>query len=332
MKRDDNLIIMVVSVEEVASSLVREYLSRKGLMKTIACMDVENPRTDGSINNRSDLRQILHVEDLYKKNKALDSPLKTMLEIIVRHLIDGHRNERDVYKSDPAQTHSKTVNTFAKSSSVTPNAHTNITWAEGCTVGLGNNKSISSCSFADVDNSPLGPSLSSPVDSHFRNTQKSIRGQSFPSEFHGDQSVIGLWDKDCTKKECALSNVLPDSALKNKTSRVRRGLIAGPVTSSTQELNRKRQTRKIGMPHPLDGSEENSFSSDGPSVAGQQHKSFDTFEAPRLNADQISVQPVRERQLTSSTPGKVMNKNGFERVEKDTSLKKTRRTLSLIHI
>ncbi|KAM6963058.1 LOW QUALITY PROTEIN: putative ubiquitin carboxyl-terminal hydrolase MINDY-4 [Aplochiton taeniatus] len=61
---------MVVSVEEVASSLVREYLSRKGLKKTIACMDVENPRTDGSINNRSDLRQILHVEDLYKKNKA----------------------------------------------------------------------------------------------------------------------------------------------------------------------------------------------------------------------------------------------------------------------
>ncbi|XP_044056112.1 probable ubiquitin carboxyl-terminal hydrolase MINDY-4 isoform X2 [Siniperca chuatsi] len=61
---------MSVSVEEVSSSLVREYLSRKGLKRTIACMDEEHPRTEASINNRSHLRQILNMEGLYRKNKS----------------------------------------------------------------------------------------------------------------------------------------------------------------------------------------------------------------------------------------------------------------------
>lgn len=33
-------------------------------------MDEEHPRTETSINNRSDLRAILHIEDLYRKNKV----------------------------------------------------------------------------------------------------------------------------------------------------------------------------------------------------------------------------------------------------------------------
>uniref|UniRef100_A0A668ANS7 Ubiquitin carboxyl-terminal hydrolase MINDY n=1 Tax=Myripristis murdjan TaxID=586833 RepID=A0A668ANS7_9TELE len=70
---------MVVSIEEVSSSLVREYLSRKGLKRTIACMDEEQPRTEASINNRSDLRQILHMEGLYKNNKV------SLLVVFVPH-------------------------------------------------------------------------------------------------------------------------------------------------------------------------------------------------------------------------------------------------------
>ncbi|KTF90282.1 hypothetical protein cypCar_00036974 [Cyprinus carpio] len=76
--------MMGKDVEEVSASLVREYLSRKGLKKTIARMDEELPRTNSSINNRSDLRRILHLEGLYKKNKAEEHPLKSMLEMIVK--------------------------------------------------------------------------------------------------------------------------------------------------------------------------------------------------------------------------------------------------------
>ncbi|XP_039718593.1 putative ubiquitin carboxyl-terminal hydrolase MINDY-4 isoform X8 [Pteropus medius] len=56
-------------VEEVAASLVREFLSRKGLKKTCVTMDQERPRSDLSINSRNDLRKLLHLEFLYKENK-----------------------------------------------------------------------------------------------------------------------------------------------------------------------------------------------------------------------------------------------------------------------
>uniref|UniRef100_A0A672JSR2 Ubiquitin carboxyl-terminal hydrolase MINDY n=1 Tax=Salarias fasciatus TaxID=181472 RepID=A0A672JSR2_SALFA len=61
---------MVASVEEVSSSLVREYLSRKGLKRTMACLEEELPRTEASINNRYQLRQMLSIENLYRKNKV----------------------------------------------------------------------------------------------------------------------------------------------------------------------------------------------------------------------------------------------------------------------
>lgn len=38
-------------------------------------MDEEHPRTEASINNRSHLRQILNLEDLYRKNKVGDKGL-----------------------------------------------------------------------------------------------------------------------------------------------------------------------------------------------------------------------------------------------------------------
>uniref|UniRef100_A0A8C4S8V9 Ubiquitin carboxyl-terminal hydrolase MINDY n=1 Tax=Erpetoichthys calabaricus TaxID=27687 RepID=A0A8C4S8V9_ERPCA len=68
-------------VEEVAASLVREYLSRKGLKKTIMCMDEELPRTDLSINNRNELRKILHLDSLSADDKThisyTKAPFKT---------------------------------------------------------------------------------------------------------------------------------------------------------------------------------------------------------------------------------------------------------------
>ncbi|XP_041102617.1 probable ubiquitin carboxyl-terminal hydrolase MINDY-4 [Polyodon spathula] len=75
-------------VEEVAASLVREYLSRKGLKKTIATMEQELPRTNSSVNNRNDLRRVLNLEPLYKRNKVQEIPLKAMLEIIVKHCME----------------------------------------------------------------------------------------------------------------------------------------------------------------------------------------------------------------------------------------------------
>uniref|UniRef100_A0A8C5LJ17 Ubiquitin carboxyl-terminal hydrolase MINDY n=1 Tax=Jaculus jaculus TaxID=51337 RepID=A0A8C5LJ17_JACJA len=81
-----------VFVEEVAASLVREFLSRKGLKKTCVTMDQERPRCDLSINSRSDLRKVLHLDLLYRENKAKENPLKTNLELITRYFLDHTEN------------------------------------------------------------------------------------------------------------------------------------------------------------------------------------------------------------------------------------------------
>lgn len=88
-------------------------------------MDEEHPRTEASINNRSRLRQILNMEGLYRKHRVRlvagpwqlcnwitkimsavmslqvqNSPLQTLLEIIVKHHIKDHINSSE---SDPLQ-------------------------------------------------------------------------------------------------------------------------------------------------------------------------------------------------------------------------------------
>lgn len=81
-------------VQEVAASLVREFLSRKGLKKTISTMDRELPRSALSINNRNELRNVLHLHSLYKQNKAKENPLKTLLEIITNYFLEHRGTSR----------------------------------------------------------------------------------------------------------------------------------------------------------------------------------------------------------------------------------------------
>lgn len=61
----------------------------QGLKKTIACMDEELPRTNSSINNRADLRRILHLEGLYKKNKVSKSSVLKISRMLKKQR--GHK-------------------------------------------------------------------------------------------------------------------------------------------------------------------------------------------------------------------------------------------------
>ncbi|KAH9508933.1 putative ubiquitin carboxyl-terminal hydrolase MINDY-4 [Bulinus truncatus] len=82
-------------VEAATASLVREYLSRKGLKGTLEKMDVECPRDDLSINNRQNLMKHVHLEKIMKKNKEEKEPLKSMLEVMTKSFMDGSFNESD---------------------------------------------------------------------------------------------------------------------------------------------------------------------------------------------------------------------------------------------
>ncbi|XP_060606069.1 probable ubiquitin carboxyl-terminal hydrolase MINDY-4 [Ruditapes philippinarum] len=79
--------------ESVAASLVREYLSRKGLKTTLQVLDEEYPREESSISNRQQLVKELHIEKIMKKNKEQPKPLKAMLEVITQYLLSSKNNQ-----------------------------------------------------------------------------------------------------------------------------------------------------------------------------------------------------------------------------------------------
>ncbi|XP_076439411.1 putative ubiquitin carboxyl-terminal hydrolase MINDY-4 [Babylonia areolata] len=81
-------------IESVTESVVREYLSRKGMKSTLQVMDQECPRRQGSISNRQMLMKELHLEKLVKLNKEQDSPLRAMLEVMTKFFLEKDPFER----------------------------------------------------------------------------------------------------------------------------------------------------------------------------------------------------------------------------------------------
>lgn len=54
----------------VSGILNSDTFPSQGLKKTITTMDREHPRSAHSINNRNELRNVLHLHSLYKQNKV----------------------------------------------------------------------------------------------------------------------------------------------------------------------------------------------------------------------------------------------------------------------
>ncbi|KAK2841463.1 hypothetical protein Q7C36_013042 [Tachysurus vachellii] len=187
-------------VEEVAAAVVREYLSRKGLKKTITCMDEELPRTLSSINNRSELCRVLRLESLYKKNKCEEQPLKTMLEIMTKERM---KKSGDT-KRHPVEVEQCVEQNSRNPSSADDEAHT-------CETKLSETGSLSQ----------LSSSTSSPpaTESNLNMASHTAGKGSGQTGGGGDGQV-------------------------SRGSRMRRGIMPGPVVASTQENPRRRPARK----------------------------------------------------------------------------------------
>lgn len=82
-------------VESVAASLVREYLSRKECKNALKMMDTELPRTEDSIGNRSQLAREVHIEKIMRRNKDATEPFRSMIEVIVKFLMDRATSSKD---------------------------------------------------------------------------------------------------------------------------------------------------------------------------------------------------------------------------------------------
>lgn len=227
---------MSICVEEVSSSLVREYLSRKGLKKTIACMDEEHPRTVTSINNRSHLRQILSLDTLYKKNKIENSPFKTLLEIIVKHMIESAPTKVNL---PSASSHIEMNNFENSTTSSVLRSHLEVTKPSQTTLLLPDKP----------DNAP--------------DNQSSLTAHN-----HKGQALMSSQDNEHFRVP------VTESTKRIKTSYIRRGMMPGPIASTPEDSNKKRQFRKAEIPQPLlTKEEENGFHEDTPLVSQLVQKS-----------------------------------------------------------
>ncbi|KAA0714281.1 putative ubiquitin carboxyl-terminal hydrolase MINDY-4 [Triplophysa tibetana] len=213
-------------VEDVSASLVREYLSRKGLKKSIACMDEELPRSDSSINNRSDLCRILHLEGLYKNNKAEERPLKSMLEIIVKDMLSEGGKTRHHHHSD-SQAH-PSEQTTSRSALDMPDSELFFLYR------LSETNSLSQ---VNVSRTP-SEKTSRTLPSFFASPERSERSVCLLSSGQDNLKTV---IKEGFFSEKKVQD--PDSQ-KNRGSRMRRGIMAGPIASSSQESNKRRPSRK----------------------------------------------------------------------------------------
>ncbi|XP_027589253.1 probable ubiquitin carboxyl-terminal hydrolase MINDY-4 isoform X2 [Pipra filicauda] len=222
-------------VEEVAASLVREFLSRKGLKKTITIMDRELPRSELSINNRNELRNVLHLHSLYKQNKAKENPLKTLLEIITNYFLEHRGTSRSTGSSSTLSAPQ------SKSSTSHPPDLLDEDHVHGNAITLDESKT--QASRYDVEN-PLDKIPSSRRHQH--RSEKchtgTIPNSHLPSD--GDKKLKDSQEdlKAATISEETKSTVKEKSKL--RSGLIARGMMAGPVASSPEDLQKRRLSRR----------------------------------------------------------------------------------------
>ncbi|NWI59646.1 MINY4 hydrolase, partial [Calyptomena viridis] len=222
-------------VEEVAASLVREFLSRKGLKKTITTMDRELPRSAVSINNRNELRNVLHLHSLYKQNKTKENPLKTLLEIITNYFLEHRGTSRSTGSSS---TLSAPQN---KSSTCHLPELLDEDHVHGNAITLDESKT--QASRHDAEN-PLDKIL--PSRKHQHRSEKchsgTIHNSHLPSD--GDKKLKDSREdlKASTVSEELKSTVKEKSKL--RSGLIVRGMMAGPIASSPEDLHKRRLPKR----------------------------------------------------------------------------------------
>ncbi|XP_052029739.1 probable ubiquitin carboxyl-terminal hydrolase MINDY-4 [Apodemus sylvaticus] len=292
-------------VEEVAASLVREFLSRKGLNKTFVTMDQERPRCELSINSRNDLRRVLHLEFLYKENKAKEKPLKTNLELITRYFLD-HFGNTDNSEGQEAPIPAIPV---PKKNNKLPLRYSETTLVNIYDLSdedTGRRTSWSEAGKArldSLDGDILGNFISSKKPSYKSKPAHMVLGDSLP--------LVPAWEKvdQLHASEPGIDVKRTVERTRPKSGLIVRGMMAGPVASSPQDSFRKRSLRRSSaLSRKLQAPEESQQQSEPfvhtPAYLGPQ-------EVPASSSDSVSRSPlgqlnelsIEKPNATSSSPG-----------------------------
>nr|XP_033787657.1 probable ubiquitin carboxyl-terminal hydrolase MINDY-4 isoform X2 [Geotrypetes seraphini] len=236
-------------VEAVASSLVREFLSRKGLKRTCTTMDQEFPRSEHSINNRNELRNILRLESLYKQNKTKENPLKTILEIITKYFLENFGKPKNAMMGGVENPeHSMPENMHSQMAPVTL---CDISDEErGASTAVSDTSKMDTCRFCipvlrwEEDASVYKPATSKRCQ-HRSKGDYEARATSGSSPREENLNL---------KDNCARALKMEETAMETKTMaslshrpkfcRIIRGMMTGPVASSEEDFSKKRMPRR----------------------------------------------------------------------------------------
>ncbi|KAM4705193.1 putative ubiquitin carboxyl-terminal hydrolase MINDY-4 [Rhinophrynus dorsalis] len=215
-------------VEEVASSLVREFLHRKGLKKTSVILEEELPRTPQSISNRNDLRTILHLDTLYKENKLKENPLKTLLEIMTKYFLE---------QSEKAKTLNLSINqNSASSKMIVKQLHMkppDSSLVNVCDISddeIGGSSAVSDTSKTEVS----------------RNWKSEASPKTSGSSSEGERQSVKQNHRERSKApetSAEVNNSVAETQ-RPKSSRIVRGMMSGPIASSQEDSSKKRAMRR----------------------------------------------------------------------------------------
>ncbi|NXN91998.1 MINY4 hydrolase, partial [Rhinopomastus cyanomelas] len=222
-------------VEEVAASLVREFLSRKGLKKTITTMDRELPRSPNSINNRNELRNVLHLHSLYKQNKAKENPLKTLLEIITNYFLE-HRGTSRSISSGSSLSAPQSKSSTSQLPDFLDGDH-----VHSSTIVLGESEVQA---YRCDSETPLEKIL--PSRKHHHKSEKCHTGTMHDSQLPPDGDKK-LKDSREDLKAATISEELKSTVKEKARPRsglIVRGMMAGPVASSPEDLQKRRLSKR----------------------------------------------------------------------------------------
>ncbi|XP_061853285.1 probable ubiquitin carboxyl-terminal hydrolase MINDY-4 isoform X2 [Colius striatus] len=216
-------------VEEVAASL--------RLKKTITTMDQELPRSALSINNRNELRNVLHLHSLYKQNKAKENPLKTLLEIITSYFLEHHGISKSI-SSSSAQSTPQSKGSASHTPDFSDEDH-----VRGSATMLSDSEG--QAYRYDVD-SPLDKNL--PYRKHQHKSEKchtgTIHNSYVPSDrdkkFEDSQEDV----KATTVSKELKSTVKDKEKPRSRSGLIVRGMMAGPVASSPEDLQKRRLSKR----------------------------------------------------------------------------------------
>uniref|UniRef100_A0A674IS03 Ubiquitin carboxyl-terminal hydrolase MINDY n=1 Tax=Terrapene triunguis TaxID=2587831 RepID=A0A674IS03_9SAUR len=213
--------------------------SLEGLKKTSAIMDREFPRTALSINNRNELRNVLHLQSLYKQNKAKENPLKTILEVITNYFLEHFGTTRCITSPAASVLQAKSSQSRCiETSSV--NDYSDEDMLGRTTVSDASKTEVYRY---DID-VPLDKVIPSKRHQHKSEKSKTVVVPNSGSSSEGDKkSKNSRDDLKITETSEEMKTTMREKQ-RSRSGLIVRGMMAGPTASSQEVLSLKRRLLK----------------------------------------------------------------------------------------